>query len=237
MKRLLISLLSLSLFATSAFAQCNNAFYSLDEGSEFEMTTYNKKDKPQSRIVNAISKVEENGDTYEATFHSTIYDKKDEMVSDGEFVVICDDGNIRVDMERLTSSMDQLTAYDEMEVESEASFLEIPSTLEVGQSLSDGHTTIKVKMGEGNMAMTTMKLDVVNRKVEAKENLTTPAGTFECYKITYDTDMNMKMMGFTNKSTFSSAEWVARGVGVVKTESYDKKGRLNSYSILTDLKK
>jgi len=237
MKRLLISFLSLSLFATSAFAQCNNAFYSLDEGSEFEMTTYNKKDKLQSRIVNAISEVEENGDAYEATFQSTIYDKKDEMVSDGEFVVICEDGNIRVDMERLTSSMGQLAAYDEMEVESEASFLEIPSSLEVGQSLSDGHTTIKVKMGEGNMAMTTMQIDVVNRKVEARENLTTPAGSFECYKITYDTDISTKMMDFSNKTSFSSAEWVARGVGVVKTETYDKKGRLRSYSLLTALKK
>ncbi len=237
MKRLLISLLSLSLFAASAFAQCNNAFYSLEEGSEFEMTTYNKKDKLQSRVVNAISEVDENGDAYEATFHSTIYDKNDEMVSDGEFVVICEDGNIRVDMQRLTSSMEQLTAYDEMEVESEVSFLEIPSSLEVGQSLPDGRTTIKVKMGESNMAMTTMNINVVNRKVEAKENLTTPAGTFECFKITYDTDINTKMMGFSNKTSFSSAEWVARGVGVVKTESYDKKGRLNSYSLLTDLKK
>ena len=237
MKRLLIPILSLTLFATGSFAQCNNAFYSLEEGSEFEMTTYNKKDKLQSRIVNAVSEVEETGNAYEATFHSTIYDKKDEMVSDGEFVVICEDGNISVDMQRLTSSMAQLTAYNEMEVESEVSFLEIPSSLEVGQSLPDGHTTIKVKMGEGNMAMTTMMIDVVNRKVEAKENLTTPAGTFECYKITYDTDLNTKMMGFSNKTSFSSAEWVARGVGVVKTESYDKKGRLNSYSLLTDLKK
>jgi len=237
MKRILIPILSLSLLATTAYAQCNNAFYSLEEGSEFEMTSYNKKDKPQTRIVYAVGKVEESGDAYEATFHSTIYDEKDEMVSDGEFVVICEDGNIRVDMQRLTSSMDQLAAYDEMEVESEVSFLEIPSNLEVGQNLPDGHTTIKVKMGEGNMAMTTMKIDVVNRKVEAKENLSTPAGTFECYKITYDTDMNIKVMGFANKSTFSSAEWVARGVGVVKTESYDKKGRLNAYSLLTDLKK
>lgn len=237
MKNLLIPILCLFLSAGSAAAQCSNAFYSLDEGYEFEMTTYNKKDKPQARMVNVVSEVSEEGDAYEAMFHSKFYDKKDELVSDSEYVIICEDGNLKIDMERLTSSMSQLTAYNEMEVESEGSFLEIPSELEVGQSLPNGETTIKVKMGEGDMAMTTMKINIKNRKVEAKEELTTPAGTFECYKITYDTDLNTKVMGFSNTTSFGSAEWLARGVGVVKTESYDKKGRLNSYSLLTDLKK
>ncbi len=236
MKKLIIPILFALLVTASAVAQCNNAFYSLKEGQEIEMTTYNKKDKPEARIVYVIDQVVESGDTYEATFNSSIYDKKDELVSGGEFVVVCEDGNIKVDMQGLTSTLDQLSAYDEMEVESEVSFLEIPSSLEVGQSLPDGHTAIKVKMGESNMAMTNMQIDVVNRKVEAKESINTPAGTFECFKITYDTDINMKMMGFSNTSTFSSAEWVARGVGVVRSESYDKKGRLNSYSLLTAYK-
>lgn len=236
MKNVVLPILLCCLVNTGTYAQCNNAFYSLEEGQEIEMTTYNKKDKPEARIVYVIEQVVASGDAYEATFNSVIYDDQDKMVSGGDFVVICEDGNVRVDMQRLTATMDQLAAYDEMEVESEVNFLEIPASLEVGQNLPDGHTTIKVKMGESNMAMTTMQIDIVNRKVEAKESITTPAGTYECYKITYDTDMNMKMMGFSNKSTFSSAEWVARGVGVVRSESYDKKGRLNSYSLLTAYK-
>lgn len=236
MKRLLLPILSLLLIAGSASAQCSNSFYRLQEGSEFEMTTYNKKDKPQGRIVNLISQVQEKAGAYEATFSSKIYDDKDKMVTEGDYVVICEGDKLKIDMQRLTASMEQLAAYDQMEVEAEGSFLELPSSLEVGQTLPDGHTTMKIKMGEGNMAMSTMDLDVINRKVTAKESLTTPAGTFECYKITYDTDINMKIMGFANKSTFSSAEWVSEGVGVVKSESYDKKGNLNSYSLLTAYK-
>jgi len=236
MKKLLFPILSLLLIAGNASAQCSNAFYRLQEGSEFEMTTYNKKDKPQGRIVYLISQVQEKGGAYEATFTNKIYDDKDKMVTEGDYVVICEGDYLKIDMQRLTASMEQLSAYDQMEVEAEGSFLELPSTLEVGQTLPDGHTTMKIKMSEGNMAMSTIAIDILNRKVTAMESLTTPAGTFECYKITYNTDMNMKVMGFANKSTFNSAEWVAKGVGVVKTETYDKKGNLNSYSLLTAYK-
>jgi hypothetical protein len=67
-----------------------------------------------------------------------------------------------------------------------------------------------------------------NRKVEALESITTPAGTFECYKLTYD--MEIKSM---IKMTVKATQWVARNVGAVKTESFDKNGKLVGYSLLT----
>ncbi|MEK6476080.1 hypothetical protein WJR50_01055 [Catalinimonas sp. 4WD22] len=236
MKKLL-PILFLTLFAFAEVeAQCGNSFYRLQEGTEFEMTTYDKKDRPQSRTVNVISDISENNGVYEATFKSKIYDKKDKLVTEGEFVILCEGNTLKIDMQRMLNSMEQMQAYENMEVEAEGDFMELPSDLEVGQSLSDAHTTMTVKMGEANATMSKIDIDINNRKVEAQEDITTPAGTFNCYKISYNTDMDMKVMGFGNKSSYGNAEWIAENVGTVRSENYDKKGNLNSYTLLTAYK-
>jgi hypothetical protein len=73
---------------------------------------------------------------------------------------------------------------------------------------------------------------VFNRKVEAVENLTTPAGTFECYKISYDIATKM-MVNVKAKAT----EWYSNGVGMVKSETYSTDGKLIGSNVLTALKK
>lgn len=93
-----------------------------------------------------------------------------------------------------------------------------------------------IQMGENSMTMTSTDMYLKNRKVEKKEDITTPAGTFACYKITYDMDMDMKVMGINRKMNSTGAEWVAEGVGIVKTATYDKKGEIESYTLLTNYK-
>jgi hypothetical protein len=77
-----------------------------------------------------------------------------------------------------------------------------------------------------------MTTTVYNRKVEAIEEVTTKAGTFQCYKITYDvlTDAMMDIQT-------SGIEWIARDVGAVRTESYSKNGKLTGYTELVKMEK
>ncbi|MFP4094489.1 MAG: hypothetical protein ACLFUB_08400 [Cyclobacteriaceae bacterium] len=234
MKKLLV-ILTLLFLVTDLAAQCENAFYRLKEGTEFTMTSYNTKDKEEGRTVNLIRSVSEKDGAFEATLFSSIYDKKDKLLSEGDFVVICQDGKLKIDMQRMLASMNQMSAVEGVETEVEGDFMELPSELEVGQSLPDTRTTMTVTVGGSGMA-SKMNVLLKNRKVAALEDITTPAGTFKCYKITYDTELETKVMGMGRKDGFSSAEWVARNVGVVKTESYDKKGRVNSYTLLTSFK-
>jgi hypothetical protein len=70
-----------------------------------------------------------------------------------------------------------------------------------------------------------------NRQVVGKESITTPAGTFSCYKITLDLELNM---GFTSQQKV--IEWVCPNVGTVRHESHDVNGTLKSYSIITSIK-
>ncbi len=62
-------------------------------------------------------------------------------------------------------------------------------------------------------------MQVTNRKVQAKETVTTSAGTWDCYKITNSTKMKIKTMGIGMPMNIENTEWFAPGFGVVKTES------------------
>jgi hypothetical protein len=73
-----------------------------------------------------------------------------------------------------------------------------------------------------------MSTKITNRKVEILEEITTPAGKYKCAKITYDMEMKMGMV-----IKLKGVEWISQKVGIVRSESYDQKGKLMSYSVLS----
>lgn len=235
MKKLLLIAGIILVSIGQSFAQCNAGYYRFQEGAEFEMTSYNSKDKADGKTVGKILDISENGGAYHAIVNAQLYDKKDELIHEGEYEVICEGNKIRVNMERFVPS-ELLETYQDMEVEFEGDYLEMPSSLSVGESLPDGSMSMKVKMGGGEMNLSDMKVNITNRKVEGKESITTPAGTFDCYKITYDTETEMKVMGMGRTRIFKNEEWLAEGIGAVKTALYDDKGKLQNYSLLTAYK-
>ena len=81
-----------------------------------------------------------------------------------------------------------------------------------------------------NFNMSTL---ITDREVLGKESVTTPAGTFDCYIITQST--HIKSMAANQKRT--TKQWIAEGVGVVKSEDYNKKGKLDGTSVLTSFSK
>ena len=95
-------------------------------------------------------------------------------------------------------------------------YIEYPSNMTAGDNLKDGH--MELEMYNKGMKQT-LTLDVINRKVEGKEKITTPAGSWDCYKITNNTKMKMKTMGIGVPMNMDVTEWFAPGFGVVKTQS------------------
>jgi hypothetical protein len=78
----------------------------------------------------------------------------------------------------------------------------------------------------------TMTINISNRKVEAVQDVTTDAGTFKCYKISYD--IATKMM-FNVKA--KGVEFYNDDIGIVRSESYTTSGDLQGYTVLSSLKK
>jgi hypothetical protein len=74
--------------------------------------------------------------------------------------------------------------------------------------------------------------------VVSRERVTTPAGTFDCFKIRADitTTTSIPQMGVSNTASAEMTWWVCAGVGIVKAEN--KIGRTsNSTATLISLKR
>jgi hypothetical protein len=216
------------LFGNSVYGQACEAYYPLKEGAMMEMTSYNAKGKIEGRSNQTVKEVKRNGDNLELTVRSQYYDDKDKMLFDKDISMKCEGGIFKMDMENfMDPSMTE--QFKDMEVEVSEIDLEYPAALSQGQMLKDGNMKIGVK--SAGMALMNMEVLISDRKVEIRESITTPAGTFDCYKISYNITTRSMF-----KTTVKAEEWMAKDVGTVKTVSYDKNGKMEGYSELTKFK-
>lgn len=188
------------------------------------MKSFSDKDK-----VTSISKskiLEVNGETVKVA--TEITDDKGKSLGKNEFTLSCKNGEFVMDLSNYLKGVN-MDAYKDMEVKVETEEMHMPSSVKAGDQLDDGETTIKV-VNQG-FPMMTMKVKIYNRKVEKMESITTPAGTFECAKITYDLDSKVVFA-----MTLKGIDWISKNVGVVRSESYNSKGKLQGYTLLTGLK-
>ena len=209
----------------SLFAQeiCSN-FYPLQQGTTFQITSYDKGDK-QSSVTDYI--IKESGDDW-ALLSFEMTDKKGKQVATSEYEIRCEGDGISVDFKSLGSAA-ILEQYKDMEVEVSGTNLIIPNELLEGRELPDAEMLMTI-----NISPLKLKLNVkvTNRKVSGKETVTTPAGTFDCVLLTYDFESKMGV-----KVSGSSKQWLAAGYGTVKQEDYNKKGKMISWSELTAFNK
>ncbi len=197
-------------------------YYPFEEGTAFQITGYDKKGKINSVVDYSITDVTDNT----ATIKAKISDKKGKEITTTDYKINCNNNTISIDFKSMMNP-DMFAQYKDIEIDFEGTNIELPNDLSVGKDLKDANMVMIMNMGGMKMNMT---MDLVNRKVEGKERISTPAGTFDCYVITYTTEIKMGM-----KSTFKNKEWIAEGVGMVKSENYNKKGKLLGYSELTKI--
>ena len=232
MKKILLSILAFVFMMGIGFAQntCSK-FYPLEEGTTFQYTSSDKKGKPEGTVDYTISEVSDNGSATVATFDLKYTDKKGKEIFESNYKITCENGIVRIDYKSLfpTQMMQQ---YSEMDIEMDinGTDIELPNDLSVGQELADANVSVEMKIGGIKMNTT---VDQTDRKVEKKESVTTPAGTYDCYLITETT--TSKAMGASFE--LESKIWLAEGVGMVKQESYKKNGDLMSKSELTKFSK
>ncbi|NQZ42882.1 MAG: hypothetical protein HRT65_01100 [Flavobacteriaceae bacterium] len=200
-------------------------YYPLVEGASMTYENFNKKGKSDGTIAYQVTDVETGGTTESALMVMTISDKKGNTFN-SEYAIRCEGDVVKIDFKSLMNEQ-MLSQFGEMDMDVSGTDIELPNNLEVGQQLPDANMNIKVTMG-GAMTMN-MNVETINRKVEKMETVTTPAGTFECYVLYSDTKTKM-MMG---KQTFPSRTWLAKGVGMVKQETYNKSGKLMGSTVLS----
>lgn len=215
----------------SAKAQGCDGYFPMSEGTSSEMTIYDKKDKVSGMSTYKVIESKETDNGVIATVEMNFSDKKGNPGVEMSYEAKCQDGKYYLNLE---NSFSQLTSQYEaqgMAVTIEDGIAVIPNNLAVGDQLEDALMTMKMSSSVMNMEMT---VTITDRKVTGKETITTPAGAFDCIILSQKSTMKMgKLMTVTT----SSKEWLSKGVGHVRTESYDKNGKLEGYTLLTKFSK
>ena len=233
---MLLLILLVVVLAVPAKAQNCNEYMLLSNNAQYEILTYNNKDKLESRATYHVKNVNRNNGKVEATIQTKVYDNKDKPVSEGEFTVGCDGGTISMDM-RSMMNPGMMEAYKNMEVSMEGDKMLYPGSLKAGQKLEDGTMTITVKDSGSGQTMSTMAMKITDRTVEGKESIKVPAGTYDSYKISQNTEMENRAMGMKMPGMrIQTVEYYVPSLGMVRSESY-RNGKLMSYSVLNKVSK
>ncbi len=230
--RLIFQLILFTFYSASIFSQSCNSYYLLEEGTRWVTETFDKNDQFATKSVKTVSETGFSEGVFTGKMKGEVFDNMGQQIGTLDYEVKCQDGNFLVSMNSFLNP-EQMNAYENMEVEIDGDFLQLPSDLQPGMTLPDASVAIKIK--KSGIEMMSLTILIFDRQVEKFESITTRAGTFDCAKIVYGVQSKMGQAIPINVKT-SGAEWLAKGTGMVKSEQYDENQNLMSYSLLTEFK-
>ena len=100
----------------------------------------------------------------------------------------------------------------------------LPADMEPGDVLPDASGTASTKVAS-------MSVSVTRREVLSREILTTPAGTFDCVVV-----QEHKVEKGTLRNRITTARtWYARGIGMVRHDTYDRNFKLETSEVLVKI--
>jgi hypothetical protein len=226
--RTIISLFFGLLFSLGLFSQNCTEYIPTETGKTLKYEFLDKKNKPDGYYLQKTLEINQTGIATEFVVETSNYDKKDNMVSEVTLTYTCEDNKFKVDMMSLIDPS-LFAQYEETNITINADNIYFPANMVQGDKLNDGF--IEMVITNQEITLMTIRVDVTDRIVEAYEDITVPAGTFKAYKITSN---------FENKAGFiktqsSQIQWIVKGIGHVKSEAYNKKGKLISTSQLSEI--
>ncbi len=225
----LLTAIVLSFAGSSLYAQDCQDFFPQKEGTLLKYVNYDKKDKITGSSEMVFKDKKQSNDGVSVVFLSRFSDDKEEVIYTSEVSMECRNGVLYLDAGKFLDP-NTMSAYETMEVEVTADNLEMPMDGDAGTTMEDGGVTAVVR--SGGVKIVTLSVSVSDRKIAAREKIETPAGIFECIKYTYDA---LSQIGFV-KVSMSGVEWYSQEYGTIRSESYNKNGKLTGYTVLESIR-
>lgn len=211
-------------------AKAQEVFFPTKEGTVLEYKSYDKRDRETGMLRYTVTHIVSSGDNMDITYLIETMDKKGKTLFKEEITINKKGDKLYVDMSKFIDKA-ALEQAGEMpaEIKVSGNDMEIPSNLKEGDKLPDSKIEMSLNMGFINIKM---EAQVTDRKVESFGNISVKAGNYDAYKITSNVSANA--MGI--KTSTKTAEWLVKGIGIVRSEEYDENGNINSYSELVSIK-
>ena len=228
-KTVLFVLIFVFMQALIASAQDCVLYMPMKQGTKWELQHFDGKNKLTSTSKNEVKASDAIGSKIKLVIESESFDGKGASQGKNTYTAGCENGIFFLDM-RGNIDPNGMSNFKNMQVNITADNLDFPPNMQAGQDLKPGKFLLEAQM-PGMPGGFKMTVDVFNRKVEGTESIITPAGTFECVLISYEMKTFMMVEIITK-----GVEWYAKGVGLVKSETFDSKGKPTSSSVLSVFK-
>lgn len=227
MKRIIL-ITSLVAFAFAAISQNCETYIPTKVGTKVTTQHFDKKDQLTSTVKTEVKSVEMVEGKQKVVVATESFDT--DGVSSGvqELTYYCNGDVFEVDTKSMLNQ-EQMGAYESMQIEYTFENLQYPAKMTEGMELKDGF--VEAVITNEGIKMLTMRVDIKDSKVEAIESITVPAGTYEAAKI------NQTLVSKTGFITIQmqSVQWMVKDLGAVRTETYNKKGKLVGYSVISEV--
>jgi hypothetical protein len=229
MKKFLLSIPCFLIVAQVLAQDCSQYLY-LQKNKTIEMTAYNKKGDVIAKTVSTVSNVSTSKGTTTANVVTESFDKKGKSMGTMNVDYQCNGNGLSMQMHMDGQQSKQPVTMD-VKVNNTSGDPEYPADMKVGDHLKDYTSQVQMISGMTSTVKTT------DRIVLAKEDLTTPAGTWNCFKISYkssnstaftksNSDTVNKVTSMFGKlgikmptTTTETTIWYAPGFAVIKIES------------------
>jgi hypothetical protein len=222
MKKVFLIIVSVIMAAGGVFAQ--NIFFADKEGMVLLYANLDSKGKANSYTRQTIKKVEGSGSNMTITYEGQALDKNRRPVGSNPIIVPY---TVTIANGVLEWAMKSYAAPGtESFISFEGDRLRLPSTLQPGDKLDDVKFILTLNMG----IRIRTEIMLTEQECLAIEDVTVPAGTFKCHKVTQTNTAGTRRPIITKTIT-----WYAPGIGSVKSETYNAKGKLQTATALQSI--
>lgn len=227
-------------FIFSSFVKAQNECIELFP-SKVGATLVNKTYDANNELLNTMTYVvQKTTETYylggDILIGFNIVDAKGNLIDQGNIDAVCENGTFYLKMMN-RGTLPEIMNILGKDTELIGDFLDYPNPFATYEPFArtfkmvDGEFTIQSKKDKEDW----VRVRVLNRMFRENEEITTPAGTFDAAKITF----NYEVYKHKEKKTtlYQGIEWYAVGAGIVRSETYNADHKqLITYSELTTLK-
>ena len=223
MKKIILLLAAILMITASLSAQ--EIFFSTKEGQKLTYASMDDKGKVNSYSQQTISKVTGSGKNISIAYIIQMLDNNQKPISntpEATYTINIVDNVMELDIKSLAPPGTEGVAVITGDK------IRIPAKLKPGDKLEDVKMTITISMG---IKLVTDIL-INQRECLAIEEVTVPAGKFKCNKLSETNSVTT----MKNTTVTKNITWYAPGIGMIKLETYDSKGKLLASNVLQSIK-
>ena len=217
----------------------NAQYFCTTEGTELHYVNYDEVGQSVSDETMTVKNILQEGNTVKASYYAKIVTTKAKNNTSYTLFNWSYDGKNTVCTEDLmygpyiASDSDpdkydevaRMMMLDDRKFKGDNSFT-IKDSAQGGETIPDRSYQLILNMLKN-------EVNISGAAYMGEEQVHTRAGKFDCIKISY----LMRTKIVLKSKTLRVTEWYAKGVGLVKSEAYDTKGKLDSKTLLVKIDK